>query len=187
MANADRLMGTGMPASQAKEVATQIDSGGAAPTWASITGKPSTFPPTIGTTATTALAGNTELLQIGTTATTAKAGDYQPTWAQVTGKPTTFPATVPVATATALATTRAITLTGDVTGTANFDGSAPASITAAIGAGVIVNADVAAAAAIALTKLANVAAITTAGGTAIPAGTLQTVLQAIADLADPAP
>lgn len=40
--------------------------------WASVTGKPTTFPPTI-----------------GTTATTAKAGDWFPTWAQVTGKPTT--------------------------------------------------------------------------------------------------
>lgn len=39
-------------------------------TWESIEGKPSTYPPTI-----------------GTTATTAKAGNYQPTWAQVTGKP----------------------------------------------------------------------------------------------------
>ena len=37
-------------------------------TWASVTGKPSTFPPVI-----------------GTTATTAKAGNYQPTIAQVTG------------------------------------------------------------------------------------------------------
>lgn len=46
-------------------------------TWAGVSGKPATFPPTI-----------------GTTASTAKAGNYQPTWAQVTGKPTTFtPAT----------------------------------------------------------------------------------------------
>lgn len=35
-----------------------------------------------------ALPDDTELLTIGTTATTAKAGNYQPTWAQVTGKPT---------------------------------------------------------------------------------------------------
>ena len=34
-----------------------------------------------------ALPDDTELLTIGTTATTAKAGNYQPTWAQVTGKP----------------------------------------------------------------------------------------------------
>ena len=40
-------------------------------TWATITGKPTTFPPTI-----------------GTTATTAKAGNYVPTWAEVTSKPT---------------------------------------------------------------------------------------------------
>lgn len=34
-----------------------------------------------------------DALEIGTTATTAKAGNYQPTWAQVTGKPSTFPPT----------------------------------------------------------------------------------------------
>lgn len=46
-------------------------------TWAGVTGKPSTFPPVV-----------------GTTATTAKAGNYAPTWADVTGKPTSFaPAT----------------------------------------------------------------------------------------------
>lgn len=54
-----------------------------APTWAEVTGKPSTFPPTIGTTSTTALAGDTELLEIGTTASTAKAGDYTPTATEV--------------------------------------------------------------------------------------------------------
>ncbi len=41
-------------------------------TWASVTGKPTTFAPVV-----------------GTGATDAKAGDYQPTWAQVTGKPAT--------------------------------------------------------------------------------------------------
>lgn len=75
--------------------------------WGEITGKPATFAPTIGTTATTAKAGNyvpawdeitgkpaTFAPTIGTTATTAKAGNYVPTWAEVTGKPTTFaPAT----------------------------------------------------------------------------------------------
>ena len=45
--------------------------------WADVTGKPATFPPTI-----------------GTTATTAKAGNYVPTYAEITGKPATFaPAT----------------------------------------------------------------------------------------------
>lgn len=48
-----------------------------APTWASVTGKPTTFAPII-----------------GTSGTTAKAGDYTPAWGDVTGKPTTFaPAT----------------------------------------------------------------------------------------------
>jgi len=41
--------------------------------WAQVTGKPATYPPTI-----------------GATATTAKAGNYVPAWAEVTGKPTTF-------------------------------------------------------------------------------------------------
>lgn len=36
------------------------------------------------------LSNKPAILTIGTTATTAKAGNYQPTWAQVTGKPTTF-------------------------------------------------------------------------------------------------
>lgn len=42
----------------------------ATPTWSSISGKPSTFAPTI-----------------GTTADTAKAGNYVPAWSEVTGKP----------------------------------------------------------------------------------------------------
>jgi hypothetical protein len=60
------------------------------------------------------------------------------------------------ATATALATGRTISLTGDVTGTsASFDGTGNASITAAIGANTIVDADINASAAIALSKLAS--------------------------------
>lgn len=55
-----------------KEIAESQD-GEVSVAWGDVTGKPSTFPPTI-----------------GTTATTAKAGNYQPTWAQVTGKPSTF-------------------------------------------------------------------------------------------------
>lgn len=70
--------------------ASTAKAGNYVPAWGDVTGKPATFPPAIGNTATTALAGNTSLLTIGTTATTAKAGDYQPTWAQVSGKPTTF-------------------------------------------------------------------------------------------------
>ncbi len=60
------------------------------------------------------------------------------------------------ATATALATGRTISLTGDVTGTsASFDGTGNASITAAIAANSIVNDDINASAAIALSKLAT--------------------------------
>lgn len=60
-----------------------ISGGGSAVAWAEVTGKPATFAPTIGTTASTALAGNTALLAIGTTASTAKAGNYTPTSAEV--------------------------------------------------------------------------------------------------------
>ena len=60
------------------------------------------------------------------------------------------------ATATALATGRTISLTGDVSGTsASFDGTGNASITAAIAANIIVDADINASAAIALSKLAT--------------------------------
>lgn len=54
--------------------------------WADVTGKPSTFAPTI-----------------GTTATTAKAGNYAPAWADVTGKPATFAPTIGTTAATAAA------------------------------------------------------------------------------------
>ncbi|WP_202818647.1 head fiber protein [Brucella pituitosa] len=50
--------------------------GSSSVSWTDITGKPPTFPPTIGTTATTALAGNTQLLALGTTAATAAAGNH---------------------------------------------------------------------------------------------------------------
>ena len=75
----------------------------------------------------------------------------------VTGNLTgTASAATLAATATALATGRTISLTGDVTGTsASFDGTGNASITAAIGANTIVDADINASAAIALSKLAS--------------------------------
>ncbi|GAA0766101.1 hypothetical protein GCM10009434_03210 [Brevundimonas olei] len=61
-----------------KHVANIEGGGGeAAPVaWADVTGKPATFPPVIGSTATTAMAGNTALLAIGTTASTAAAGNH---------------------------------------------------------------------------------------------------------------
>lgn len=54
--------------------------------WSDIEDKPTVFPPII-----------------GTTATTAKAGNYQPTWTQVTSKPATFPPTIGTTTTTAKA------------------------------------------------------------------------------------
>ena len=75
----------------------------------------------------------------------------------VTGNLTgTASAATLAATATALATGRTISLTGDVTGTsASFDGTGNATITAAIGTNTIVDADINASAAIALSKLAS--------------------------------
>jgi hypothetical protein len=62
------------------------------------------------------------------------------------------------ATATALATGRTISLTGDVTGTsASFDGTGNASITAALAANTIVDADINASAAITKTKISGTA------------------------------
>lgn len=57
------------------EARTNVDAAETKAAWANVSGKPSTFPPALGTTASTALAGNTALLQIGTTATTAMAGN----------------------------------------------------------------------------------------------------------------
>lgn len=74
--------------------ASTAKAGNYVPAWNDVTGKPATFAPVIGTTATTAMAGNTPLLAIGTTATTAKAGNYVPTWGEVTGKPATFTPTI---------------------------------------------------------------------------------------------
>jgi hypothetical protein len=69
-------------------------------------------------------------------------------------------------TATALATSRTIASTGDVTWTsASFDGSGNVTGTAAIGTGVIINADVNASAAIAMSKTALV------GGTGLTLST----------------
>jgi len=60
MADARRMIELSMVPELAKEVAAQIDdaAGGGTVAWADVTDKPATFPPTIGTTATTAKAGN---------------------------------------------------------------------------------------------------------------------------------
>lgn len=50
--------------------------GSTAIAWGDVAGKPATFPPAIGTTATTALAGNTTLLTLGASASTAAAGNH---------------------------------------------------------------------------------------------------------------
>jgi hypothetical protein len=76
------------------------------------------------------------------------------------------PLTGNASTATALATGRTIALTGDVTGTsASFDGTGNASITAAIAANTIVDADVNASAAITATKIAGTAVTQADSGT----------------------
>lgn len=64
---------------------TTAKAGNYVPAWGEVTGKPSTFPPAIGTTAATALAGNTALLALGSTATTAAAGNHTHAVANITG------------------------------------------------------------------------------------------------------
>jgi hypothetical protein len=72
--------------------------------------------------------------------------------------PLTGAVTGNASTATALQTARTIAISGDVAGTAtSFNGTSDITISAAITAGAIVNADIAAAAAIADTKLATIA------------------------------
>lgn len=77
--------------------------------WSTLPGKPSTFPPTIGTTSTTAKAGNysptwSEINSVipptatfpailGTSSTTAKVGNWYPSWSEITDKPSSFPVT----------------------------------------------------------------------------------------------
>lgn len=84
------------------DVIAAAGGGGGAVAWADITGKPATFPPTI-----------------GTTATTAKAGNYVPSWTEVTSKPTTFApvtATTSVVGGVKMAATQANTVATDVAG-----------------------------------------------------------------------
>jgi len=68
------------------EVIGSGSGGSSSVAWADITGKPTTFAPII-----------------GTTSTTAKAGNYIPTYTEVTGKPTTFAPTIGTTTTTAAA------------------------------------------------------------------------------------
>lgn len=149
------FIGLGMPSALANAVSAAIDAaaGGGGVSWSDVTGKPATFPPAI-----------------GTTATTAKAGNYAPAWGDVTGKPATFAPIIGATATTALAGNTVIPVI-------------PATLPPTDNS--VTNAKVAANAAIGLAKLANTAAITTEGGTTIPAGNIQATLQAIADLADP--
>jgi hypothetical protein len=93
------------------------------------------------------------------------------------------------ATATALATGRTISLTGDVTGTTgSFDGTGNATMTAAISAGVIENADIAAGAAISYSKLNLAGTITSAdisNGTIVAADIADGTITAAKLTADP--
>lgn len=84
------------------DVIAAASGGGGAVAWADVTGKPATFPPTI-----------------GTTATTAKAGNYAPAWTEVTAKPTTFApvaATASVVGGVKMAETQADSTATDVAG-----------------------------------------------------------------------
>ena len=93
-------LGTGQSISVADIISGS--GGGGAVAWADITGKPATFPPVI-----------------GTTATTAKAGNYVPAWSEITSKPTTFapvPATASVVGGVKAAATQAASTATDVAG-----------------------------------------------------------------------
>ena len=108
----------------------------------------------------------------------------------VTGNLTgTASAATLAAAATALATGRTISLTGDVTGTTgSFDGTGNATMTAAIGTGVIVNADISASAAISYSKLDLAGTITSAdiaNGTIVAADIADGTITAAKLTADP--
>ena len=95
-------------------------------------------------TARTAIGAGTSNLVIGTTASTAMAGNTPipdaATWANLSGKPATFPPTIGTTATTALAgngnavsasklqTARAFTFSGAATGTGSFDGSSAVDI-----------------------------------------------------------
>ncbi len=99
------------------------------------------------------LTGTVAAVNINASGTVTSAAFVGPITGNVTGNAAT--ATL-ASSATALATGRTISLTGDVSGTSgSFDGTANASITAAIAANTIVNDDINASAAIALSKLAT--------------------------------
>jgi len=100
--------------------------------WDDVQDKPSTFPPEIGTTSTTALAGNTAIPEASTatplvagtgsagTAATFSRGDHvHPAQTSVSGN---------AGTATQLATARTIALTGGATASGTFNGSANLSL-----------------------------------------------------------
>jgi hypothetical protein len=109
-----------------------------------------------GATARAAIGAGSSDLTIGTTATTAKAGNYQPAWDDVSAKPavlasgaTQAAARTAIAAAAAgantditsitgsaatLTTARNIALTGAATGTVSFNGSANASIAVTLSA-----------------------------------------------------
>lgn len=115
------------------------ESGNSTVSWDSITNKPSTFPPTIGNTATTAKAGNTAIpapattaplangtATVGTSTLYARQDHVHPLQTTVSGN---------AGTATALATGRTFTLTGGATGaSAAFNGTANATIAVTLAA-----------------------------------------------------
>jgi len=71
--NARTLIGAGTSSLTLGTTGTTAKAGNYVPTWTEITAKPTTFAPII-----------------GTGAADAKAGNYVPAWTEVTGKPTTF-------------------------------------------------------------------------------------------------
>lgn len=133
MADATRLAAVGIVPPAAAEIAKQIREAAGATTavdWASITGKPATFPATVPVARAT-------LADTATKATTADSA----------AKATTADSATSAASATKLATARTIALSGAATGSTTFDGTAGVSIattlvppTATVRGGVIAQA-----------------------------------------------
>lgn len=154
--NVNRLTGLGMSPELSVEVRKQIDAGSGGDTVTSVNGN----------------TGDVVLAAADVGAATTAQGALASTAVQ--------PADLTeasVASAATLTTTRAFSLTGDVTAPAiNFNGSAPVALVTSIGAGAVVNANIADAAAIAGSKLVLTGYTIGTAGALAPADTVNDAL-----------
>lgn len=116
-----------------------------ASTWSDISDKPSRFPAELGTSATTAKAGDWTpswsqvsdkpvryAPELGLTSDVAKPGNWTPDWSDVRNKPNIPTPTDTAQAAQKLSTPRRITLSGGVTGSTTFDGTADVTVISSI-------------------------------------------------------